>query len=145
MTIWFDMDGTIADLYAVENWLSYLLAEETFPYENAMPMMRFSSLARRLNKIQSKGYKLGVISWGSKTASSAYLAEIQTAKMKWLKKHLASVHFDEIEIVPYGTPKSNFRKSDSDILFDDEERNRIEWGEESFSPDRIMEILKILS
>ena len=31
MTIWFDMDGTISDLYAVENWLPMLRAENPKP------------------------------------------------------------------------------------------------------------------
>ena len=26
--IWLDMDGTIADLYGVENWLEYIKAED---------------------------------------------------------------------------------------------------------------------
>ena len=39
ITINFDMDGTIADLYGVENWLEYLIAENTFPYANARPLL----------------------------------------------------------------------------------------------------------
>ena len=34
-TIYFDMDGTIADLYGNENWLDYLEHEMTKPYRNA--------------------------------------------------------------------------------------------------------------
>ena len=30
MRICFDMDGTIANLYGVENWLEYLIAEDVF-------------------------------------------------------------------------------------------------------------------
>ena len=37
ITINFDMDGTIADLYGVKNWLSYLEAEDTTPYAIANP------------------------------------------------------------------------------------------------------------
>ena len=33
--ICFDMDGTIADLYAVENWLPMLRAFDPTPYEVA--------------------------------------------------------------------------------------------------------------
>ena len=36
--IYFDMDGTIADLYGVENWLDYLVAEQTKPYREAKPL-----------------------------------------------------------------------------------------------------------
>ena len=32
ITINFDMDGTIADLYGVENWLEYLINGDAFPY-----------------------------------------------------------------------------------------------------------------
>lgn len=37
-TIFFDMDGTLADFYGVENWLEYLNAEDTLPYEVAKPL-----------------------------------------------------------------------------------------------------------
>ena len=40
ITINFDMDGTIADLYGVENWLDYLIAEDTTPYTEAEPLLR---------------------------------------------------------------------------------------------------------
>ena len=35
MRICFDMDGTIANLYGVENWLAYLVAEDVKPYKEA--------------------------------------------------------------------------------------------------------------
>ena len=38
MRIYFDMDGTIADLYGVENWLNDLRTERTTPYEIATPL-----------------------------------------------------------------------------------------------------------
>ena len=55
VTINFDMDGTIADLYGVENWLTYLINEDTFPYANAKPLLHLSSLARKLNTLQKAG------------------------------------------------------------------------------------------
>ena len=67
--IWFDMDGTIANLYGVENWLSYLIEENTFPYDNASVMCNFSLLARYLNRLQKQGWKIGIISWTSKNGS----------------------------------------------------------------------------
>ena len=51
ITINFDMDGTIADLYGVENWLEMLIAEDTTPYAVATPLLRLSALARRLNAL----------------------------------------------------------------------------------------------
>ena len=52
ITINFDMDGTIADLYGVENWLDHLINENTYPYANARPLVRLNQLARRLNTLQ---------------------------------------------------------------------------------------------
>lgn len=145
MTIWFDMDGTIADLYSVENWLPMLRAYDPSPYVLAKPLVRLSTLAYMLNRLRAKGYRVGVISWGSKCSTPAYDAAVTAAKTKWLKTHLPSVDFDEIHILPYGVPKQNFKNTDADILFDDEERNRINWGENAHAETEIFDILKSLT
>lgn len=142
MTIWFDMDGTIADLYGVENWLDYLIAKDALPYEVAKPLIRLSALARVLNRLQRNGYKVGVISWLAKNSTADYDEAVTEAKLEWLAKHLASVAFDEINIVKYGTPKQMFAHTADDILFDDEEKNRNEWTGKAFDVDAILEVLK---
>lgn len=144
MTIWFDMDGTIADLYSVENWLPMLRAYDPSPYVLAKPLVRLSTLAYMLNRLRAKGYRVGVISWGSKCSTPAYDTAVAAAKTKWLHTHLPSVDFDEIHVVPYGVPKQNFKNTDADILFDDEESNRISWGENAHAETEIFEILKSL-
>ena len=141
ITINFDMDGTIADLYGVNNWLDYLITENTFPYANAKPLLHLSSLARKLNALQRNGYYLAVISWLSKSGTEEYNKAVTKVKMAWLKKHLPSVDWDEIHIVPYGTPKQNFCNNSLDILFDDEERNRTNWNGRAYDVQNIMEIL----
>lgn len=145
MFIWFDMDGTICQTYNVKNWLDYLHNEMVYPYVKAAPLGDMRILARKLNFLHKKGYKIGIISWGSKNSSSIFMQAIQAAKKEWLNKHLKSVQWDEIHIVEYGTPKEKFRTSSNDILFDDEERNRIGWGENAFSEKEIFEILKSLN
>ena len=141
-TIFFDMDGTIADLYGVENWLDYLIASDTLPYAIAKPLLRLSSLARILNRLQREGYRIGVISWLSKSGTEEYNNAVTETKKNWLKKHLASVHFDEINIVKYGTPKQMFARTENDILFDDEEKNRNNWTGKAFDVNTILKILK---
>ena len=144
-TLYFDMDGTIADLYAVDGWLNDLEAHRTRPYEEARVMHNMSVLARLLNKAQNNGYRIAVISWLSKSGTDSYNKAVAKVKRKWLKKHLKSVHFDEIHIVPYGTPKSTVALN-MGILFDDELRNRTEWSKgEAFPPEKIFEILKKIS
>ena len=141
-TIFFDMDGTIADLYGVENWLDYLIASDALPYAIAKPLLRLNSLARVLNRLQREGYRIGVISWLSKSGTEEYNNAVTETKKNWLKKHLASVHFDEINIVKYGTPKQMFARTENDILFDDEEKNRNNWTGKAFDVNAILEILK---
>ena len=141
ITINFDMDGTIADLYGVENWLDYLINENTFPYANAKPLVRLNLLARRLNTLQRNGYNIAVISWLSKSGTEEYNRAVTEVKMAWLKKHLPSVEWNEIHIVPYGTPKQNFCKTPLDVLFDDEERNRTNWTGKAYDVQNILEIL----
>lgn len=143
-TIWFDMDGTLADLYGVNGWLDNLIAKETRPYDEAKPLINLSLLARYLNILQSVGYRIGIISWLAKNSNEQYDEAVTLSKMKWLKAHLKSVQFDEIHIVPYGTPKEMFSKSKMDILFDDETPNREKWIGEAFDEKKIFEILKAL-
>lgn len=143
-TINFDMDGTIADLYGVDNWLEYLLNTDVTPYAIAKPLVRMSSLARILNRLQKQGYKIAVISWLAKIDNDVYHAEVEKVKREWLKKHLPSVHFDEINIVSYGTPKQNYARTEHDILFDDEKQNRDNWTGCAYDVNNIIEILKSL-
>ena len=141
-TIFFDMDGTIADLYGVENWLDYLINSDPSPYKNAKPLMNLNSLARILNRLQRTGYHIGIISWLSKNSTESYDEAVTQAKKAWLNKHLASVRFDEIHIVSYGTPKEIFAHNKQDILFDDEEKNRLNWTGKAYNVESILEILK---
>lgn len=144
MTIFFDMDGNIASLYSVENWLTMLRAFDPAPYTLAKPMVNMSVLARYLNRLKANGYRLGVISWGSKASTPAYDAAVTAAKIAWLKRHLPSVKWDEIHIIPYGTPKQNFKHTDNDILFDDELNNRKAWGNNAYDAPEILEVLRSL-
>lgn len=139
--IWLDMDGTIADLYACDKWLEYLRAEKTKPYREARPLVDMRRLGRELNRLQAGGYTIGVISWGSKDGSVEYLNRVAETKKRWLARHLGAVQFDEIAIVEYGTPKSTCGRG---ILFDDEEKNRIEWGNGAYNVDNIIGVLQTL-
>ena len=142
MKICFDMDGTIANLYGVENWLEYLIAEDVKPYAEAKVMLNMNSLARLLNNLQKKGNEIVIISWLSKCGSDNYNEAVTETKKAWLAKHLGSVRFDEINIVKYGYCKNNFCSSENDILFDDEEQNRTAWAGKSYNVNNILEVLK---
>ena len=143
VTYCFDMDGTIADLYGVENWLDYLINEKAYPYEVAKPMVNMSRLARIIHRVQKRGDRVEIISWLSKNGTDHYNMAVTIAKLEWLKKHLPSVEFDDIHIVPYGTPKADVTHTyNYAVLFDDEKRNRDEWHRGmAYAPDKIFEIM----
>lgn len=142
--IYFDMDGTIANLYAVDGWLEMLRAYDPAPYAQARVMLNMSHLARLLNALQKQGYVIGIISWRSKCSTPLYDVEITHTKIQWLNKHLPSVHFDEIKVVDYGTPKSSVVACPCGILFDDESKNREEWQGQAYEPCDIIAVLKSL-
>ena len=137
----FDMDGTIADFYGVDGWLDCLMNKDVTPYAKAKALVNLSALARVLNRLQRNGYKTCVISWLAKINDSDFNKEITKVKIQWLAKHLPSVKWDKITIVPYGTPKSTCGNG---ILFDDEENNRNEWAGIAYDVNNIIEILKNL-
>ena len=143
-TIFFDMDNTIAALYDVPNWLDKLRAYDASPYAEAAVMLNMSLLARLLNRAQKAGHQIAIISWLSKMPTPEYDKLVTETKLAWLAKHLKSVHFDEIHIVAHGTPKQSFMKSENDILFDDEEKNRNNWTGEAYEPSDIIRVLKEL-
>lgn len=140
--IWFDMDGTIANLYGVTGWLEMLIAEDTTPYTIAKPLLNLSILARYLNKVQKMGYEIGIISWGSKNSTEDYLKKVACAKYHWLLKHLPSVNWDYVKITNYGINK--WETCREGILFDDEEQNRTNWKDEAYTPNEILNVLKAL-
>jgi hypothetical protein len=140
--IYFDLDSTLADLYAVEGWLPMLRAYDPTPYANAEPMVRMASLARVLNRLRNEGYTIGIVSWLSKEPTPAYDMAVTQAKLEWLSVHLPSVQFDEIHIVAHGIPKWSVVEHMDGILFDDEEKNRQEWKGVAYDVQNIIEVLR---
>ena len=140
-TINIDMDGTIANFYGVNGWLTDLENENVRPYAIAKPLFDMTALASILNKLQNKGYIINIISWLSKTGSKDFDKAVTKTKKEWLKRYLPNVKFDNIYVVPYGTPKHNISNG---ILFDDEKNNRDNWGAGAYDVDDILNILQSL-
>lgn len=143
-TVYFDMDGTIANLYGVNDWLNKLRSEDVSPYEEAMPLVNAIKFQILINRIKHKGYKVGVISWTSKGGKAKYNKQVTQAKRQWLEKTFPKIVFDEIHVVKYGTSKSNVAFNPKGILFDDDETVRKDWRGVAFTPDMIEKILSSL-
>ena len=126
-TLVFDMDGTIADLYGVKNWLADLRAYNPRPYVVAKPMYDTDVLNSVLEALKASGWRIVVTSWLSKESTKEYDNLVRQAKIAWLDEH----HFpyDEIHLVKYGTTKANCtrRLGGFQILVDDNEQVRKGW------------------
>lgn len=120
--IYLDMDGTIADLYGVENWLADLIAGNERPYREAERLVEEEELI----KLVEDGYELAIVSWLAKNSNKEYDRKVRNAKREWLKVNYPNIKFTEIHIVKYGTPKSRV-VNEKGLLVDDEIPNRREW------------------
>lgn len=118
--IYFDLDGTITDLYGFNDWLTYLQNEQTDPYTEAGLLVDGEQFSNFLAAGKAAGVLFGVISWGAKNASKDYQKAIRRAKIDWLKKNNLLQYFSELHIVKYGTPKNRVAKNRTGVLIDDE-------------------------
>ena len=143
-TLVFDMDGTIADLYAVSDWLENIIAENVRPYAIAEPMYNMNKLVSVINRLKENGWRVAIVSWTSKHGSKEYNKEVRKVKKEWLDRY--NFPYDELHVIKYGTPKSYCMKKTGgfQILFDDEEPNRKAWrnGSTVNANEDIYKILK---
>lgn len=126
--ICFDMDGTIADLYGVPNWLEKLRAEDATPYLEAAPMWDMEALNRVLLALIDQGWEIRVISWLSKDATPEYKKAVRMAKREWLTRY--NFPAEKVHLVAYGTTKAKVIRNcgaDSAILIDDQQNVRDDW------------------
>lgn len=118
------MDGTIASLYSVPDWLEDIQAEDTKPYEVCGLMNE--CLPSLLENMKQNGFELGVITWTAKGGSKGYNKAVRKAKLEWLERHFKGV-FSEFHAISYGTPKSKAAKRSNAVLVDDNAKVRTSW------------------
>ena len=130
--ICFDMDGTIADLYGVENWLEMLRNYDPTPYIFAQPMVNPIELAELLNTAIENGIEVEIITWLSKESTKEYDEMVREAKKIWLD--LFNIPYTNFHGVKYGTTKANtirkelnWQDCETAILFDDNAQVRKGW------------------
>ena len=143
--ICFDMDGTIADLYGVENWLNDLENGNVRPYVEAEPLLDMDRLGEALMQFANLGIEIRIITWLAGGADVEFKNETRLAKAEWLDRH--NFPFDKAHMVQYGTTKANcIRKELAEdeyaILFDDNEKVRKGWRVgQAYDVDNIIETL----
>lgn len=142
----FDMDGTIADLYNVENWLEDLRNFNPRPYVEAEPLYDMIELVEVLEQLKELGWRIAVTSWLSKESTKLYDELVRQAKRDWLERY--NFPYDEIHLVAYGTTKANCTRKHGgyQILVDDNAKVRNGWtlGNTIDANENILEELKKL-
>jgi len=123
----FDMDGTIADLYGVDDWLADLRNENPRPYIEAKPMWDMKKLA---NILKALNIEIRVVTWLSKDSSESYKDEVRKAKLEWLKAQ--NFPFDKFHGIRYGATKADsvrkyLAENETAILIDDNAKIRNGW------------------
>lgn len=142
----FDLDGTLADLYSVFNWLEKLRSYDATPYSAAKPIYKAEELIPLIVELKDRGFRIIVTSWLSKKSTKEYDAAVRKAKKEWLAEY--GFPYDEIHLVKYGTPKTKCSrgKAKYQILVDDNVEVRSKWtlGATIDANENIIPLLKAL-
>ena len=103
--IYFDLDGTVYDLYNVENWEPKLRAENSAVFREGNFIGDYDRFKSICEKLVAIGVQFGVITWLSMQSSPEYEIECTKVKREWVKKFMPFV--SEFNAQSYGTPKQN--------------------------------------
>lgn len=123
--IYFDLDGTLYNLYNQPNWLEQVTQENEQVFCDGGALYDLQELQELLDRLRKKGYVIGVITWLPKDATRDYRKKVRDVKRQWIDNNLRNV--DEVHIVKYGTPKHLVRNVENSILVDDDEQVRKQW------------------
>lgn len=126
ITIYLDLDGTVYDLYNIEQWEEKLRAEQPNMYNQNRPLFtpRIHIIVSALLRF---GVKFHVITKLSKTATKNYAELTSEEKRSWVRNNLPFV--SNVSTIPYADHKSNYirRKDEENILIDDSEYECNDW------------------
>ena len=116
--VYLDMDGTIANLYGMNNWLESLENEVEGLFLNCEPLVSENKLKEFF---PSEEYELRICSMTPLNATNEYCQVVIKEKNQWLDKYFPSItHRVYME---YGNHK-NLKNSKNHILIDDNETIR---------------------
>lgn len=128
--IFFDLDGTVANLYGQENWLTDLRLEKKNLFKNLKPLCDMKKLNRLAMELKKQDWEIDVITWLPMNVSPIYESIVKKEKQKWIKKYMPFI--TETYMLPYGELKqnANYKKCDDiEILIDDNDDIRNDWND----------------
>ena len=128
--IYFDMDGTVADLYGSDNWLDNLRNERVGVFNNLSPLVDMDELAIICLQLMNNGYSFGIITWLPMGASYEYERVCEQEKREWANAFMPWV--SEFYAQSYGVPKqyAPIKRAADMVLVDDNTEVRAMWNTE---------------
>lgn len=125
--IYFDMDGTVYDLYGIKNWLEMLRNEEKGAFTLGKPLVDMDRLKRVCMELIGIEYQIGIITWLPMSASPEYWEVCTREKREWAEKNMP--YISEFYALEYGTPKqyAPARRAAEMWLVDDSKEVREMW------------------
>ena len=146
MELYFDMDGTVYDLYGTPDWLERITKSDVTIFEQRPPCVNLDKLNTALAMLVDCGFKIGVITWLPKNATTEYKQAVTKAKKDWITKNIPLI--DVVIVQEYGTPKYSATNKRA-ILVDDNDEVRKDWETNNYKAidakqDIIPELLKLI-
>lgn len=130
-TAYFDMDGTIADLYGVTDCFKRLDNNDASVYLEAKPIPEYVKL---MYEARDMGYRIGVITAGSRfppntpqLVKDKMNRDTENAKKQWLEQQGLASLVNVFHFVPYGISKYDVADDRTGILIDDNDAMLNEW------------------
>lgn len=137
-TIWFDMDGTIYELYKILGWLYMLCNRDWKVFSIGKARKHADRINAAIEALSLQGWKVGVITWAPKgiRREDPAFSEVMYTKFEWLCKNfpaLANGHFACLE---YGESKADYVCvnevfGEINYLIDDNKAVRKDWRDHS--------------
>ena len=110
-----DLDGTVYDLYSVENWLEKLRSEDSSVFSEGDFIGDYNRFKTVCEKLVAMGVQFEVITWLPMQASPEYELECTEVKREWVKKFMPFV--TEFTAQSYGIPKQNAIKKRAKTMY----------------------------
>jgi histidinol phosphatase-like enzyme len=123
--VYFDMDGTIADLYGVSNVFNRLDNLDASVYYEAKPINKYIDM---LKEFHNMGYKVIILSCLGMISDKQFDKDTIYNKGIWLDKYVGKEYIDERIYIPNTKHKETYTNMyGNGILVDDDDRVLINW------------------
>ena len=120
--VYFDMDGTISDLYGVSN--IFMDSLDASVYYEAKPINKYIDM---LKEFHNMGYKVIILSCLGMISEKQFDIDTINNKNRWLDEYVGDKYIDERIYLPYTKHKEQYI-TEYGILVDDDDKVLMNWN-----------------